>query len=224
MKQNTFIFIIILLLMTNIKETEIFDKMEFINRRIYAFNRGIDYILTDPATKIYVNIVPKFITNRIDDFFKNSEEIQNLIVYYKILNKEDFYYHVSRIMINSTFGLLGLFDIAKKIKKPYKEYNLNNIFLFHKSSYIMIPVIGPGTLKNTIFLLTTQIFNPYIYIFKDLIIFYFLEIINKKSQIMFDNMFFHKNFIDSYSFLKDIYMQNIMKEDEDKDYLLEPPE
>lgn len=213
MKQIIITLILIFFFSSNIKifDSDEYDRIENLNRRIYAFNRGIDYILINPIIKIYINVVPEFLKNRINNFFRHANELQNILIYLIVLDRKEFYLYINRIIINSTLGLLGIFDVAAKMKIPYKTHDLDKILLFYKSRYMILPIIGPGSFKNNIFLLSTQIFNPYIYIFNNMAIYYLLEIINERSKIMLDNDFFYKNMIDGYSFLKDIYMQNIIK-------------
>ena len=226
MKHCISIFIIFLLFFFS---TQCNDKcqnnlLESINRRIYSFNRGVDKILLIPSSSAYINFIPQAINDKINNFYTNIFEIQNLFFYLIFYNFEHFLVSFSRVTINSTLGLFGLFDISKKSNLLYKDFNFNIIFQTYKSTYMMLPIIGPGTIRTNVYLLCTQILNPIIYIFNRLAVYYFLEIIVKRSTLMFDTTFFHKTMLDGYSFLKDIYIQNMENENNKNNSFLNEPD
>lgn len=225
MKQLLSIFIIFLLFFFSIQCNDKCrnDLLESTNRRIYAFNRGIDKILVLPVSAAYITFTPDTITENINNFYTNISEIQNLLLSLFFCNPNQILLFFSRIIINSTFGFIGFFDIAKKTNLTHQNIDFNALLNLYKSNYIMLPVLGPGTIKTNIYLLFTQILNPFIYIFNKLAIYYFLELIIKRSNLMFDTTFFHTNMFDGYSFLKDIYIQNLYKEYADMDIFLDEP-
>jgi phospholipid-binding lipoprotein MlaA len=205
MRKFIYILFFTPLLMINFGIT---DPFESINRRLYSFNRGIDNILIMPCTNFYIKVLPKFIENPINNFLKNILDIQNCILY--ILNFDFSKAKISfiRFFLNSTIGLCGFLDIASKFNFNYTYFDFN--LLKHGSYgsyYIFIPFIGPNTLISTSYILISQLFNPYVFMFNDILIYYFLEIINKRSILPFDTDFFHKKMTDGYVFLKDIYIQ-----------------
>lgn len=189
-------------------DCKVFD---FFNRRIYAFNRGVDKIVLDPSVSVYINLTPVIVENSVNNFFKNISEIQNLTFFFLLKDTDGMLNSFSRFVINTTFGFLGFFDLASRVDLFYRYVDLKNLFNkygYIESTYIMLPFIGPGTIKNNFSLLVAQILNPCFYVLNNFVFYCFFEIVRKKSLIVFDGEFFHKSMFDGYSFLKDIYMQN----------------
>jgi len=225
MRQGIFISILFLLFFFNFKCENMLnaDMLESFNRRMYAFNRGVDRVLLMPSTSFYIDVVPDVIDNGIDNFLKNISECQNFFLNLVTFKLDDLCSGLSRLVINSTFGFCGFVDLSANVNIFYKFFDFNSVFGFYKSRYMMLPIVGPGTIKSNIYLLFIQLLNPCVYLFDKLFIYYFFEVINKKSQIVFDSDFFHKNMVDGYSFLKDIYMQNIGFKEIEHDFFLEEP-
>ncbi len=226
MKFSIIIFILVGLISSvdNISKDEDVEKL---SRRIYSFNRGVDKIFLDPVTTVYVKVTPSFVKTGFNNFFRNIVDCQNTVssLFYK-----DWYNCINSLMrftINSTVGIFGTFDVADYIVGlKYEEIDNNILGLFYdgKVRYIVAPVIGPGAFIDHMNLLTIQLLNPYVYLINTIPLFYFIEIINKKSILMFDNNFFHKTMEDGYLFLKDAHAQRsiFLLNPEDDSFLDEP--
>lgn len=209
MKYSALFFLIILIYFSsfNIIPNE---RIEFLNRRIYSFNRGLDKIFSNPCTDFYIKFCPNFFTNKIDNFFTNLFDIQNLFFNFLYLDLNNLKKNFLIVFINSTYGIFGLFKVSDFFNLSYKKYSLFNdkFFKLSNNSYIFFPFLGPF-LKNHIFnLLFFQIINPFMYFFNNLYFYLLLEFFNKRSHIYIDDNFFHSSFLDGYSFLKDVYFQH----------------
>ena len=185
------------------------NSLEFLNRRVYSFNRGIDKVFLNPCTEFYLNVCPTFLSSKIDNFFSNLYDIQNVFLNLFFFKFGEFNNFLCKVLINSTFGFLGIINLSY-------NFNFTSITSFFNMSffpfnidkkYIILPFIGPGLTNYNFNLLIFQLCNPLFYIFNDLSFFYFFTLILKKSIIYFDINFFHLNFLDGYSFLKNIYFQ-----------------
>lgn len=209
MKYVLFIFLFIFVLFFN-SNTLSSDKLELLNRRIYAFNRGIDKVFLNSCVETYINVVPESLALKINNFFSNLFDVQNLFLNLFLLKFKNFDKILPKVIINSTFGFLGFFDLAEKFNLNVEFisfFNMKSFPIILSKKYIFLPVIGPGLTMYNLNILILQLFNPFFYIVNNLSFFYFIDLINKKSQIYFDSNFFHINFLDGYSFLKDIYFQ-----------------
>lgn len=134
----------------------LFGKTDYIsplNRRFYAFNRFTDRNVIYPVMTTYNYYVPNFIQDRIKNFVSNFGDIRNtanLLLQFRILEAIE---STFRFGINSTIGLLGMFDVASKMGiKKYQE-TLGNTLAYYgvgEGFYIMAPLIGPTTLRDSI--------------------------------------------------------------------------
>lgn len=221
-----FFFVLFFFCFLNISNLKIDDSF---NRRIYSFNRGFDKSFLNPSLTIYIEIFPSFLDKNISNFINNTSELNNLFF---LFLKSDFHSitnSLHRFFLNFYFGFLGFFDVSQFNDKFYKNFDFQ-MFMFSCGLkdfvYMIIPVIGPSTLYFNFGLIFLHIINPYFYFFDNVFFYYFLEILNKKSVVLFDINFFHGVMIDGYTFLKDVYIQNIeslFNVDVDN-FLFEPPD
>lgn len=205
---NIFLFFLVFVLLGKSFE---YGDLDFLNRRIYSFNRGVDKTLLSPAISFYVDVIPSSADCKISDFVKNVSDFQNFFISVFELNFYLLKSCVSRVFINFDFGLFGFLDIASSANFVYFKLDFKDVLRFYGynySNYIVFPVIGPMTIRDVISLFFVQLFVPQFYFLRYLVLYYFFDVVFKRSKIFFDMEFFNSSAIDGYSFLKDIYLQN----------------
>lgn len=129
------------------------DPYEGYNRTMYAANKQIDKFLIKPPAQFYSYIIPSPVKYMVSNFFENIEDINVMIN--DFLQGE--HYQVpktfSRIFLNSTFGILGLIDVATDIGLPKRTNDFGITFgkwSMADSSYFVLPIMGPSTLRDTL--------------------------------------------------------------------------
>ncbi len=219
-------FVLFYLCFLNLSNFKIDDSL---NRRIYSFNRGFDKSFLNPSVTIYIKVCPSFIDNSLSNFINNMSEVNNLFFLFFKSDLNSITNSLYRFFLNFYFGFLGFLDIAQLNSKSYRSFDFQ-IFMFLSGFkdfiYMMIPFVGPSTLYFNFGLIILHVINPYFYFFDTVFFYYFLEILNKKSIVVFDINFFHSVMIDGYTFLKDIYLQNIesLFNIDSDNFLFEPPD
>ena len=171
MKKITLIIILSLLLSFNVnagssgdqklseKENGIVkDCFEGINRGVFAFNKALDNILFEPIAKGY-RILPSPIRTGASKALGNLSNvvtIPNNILQGEIKKAGN---NTARFAINTTIGILGLFDPASKLgfEKLEKEDYGQTLATWGvgEGCYIVLPVLGPSTARDTVASLTT---------------------------------------------------------------------
>jgi len=127
------------------------DPLEGVNRAIYGFNKTADNIILKPVAKAYNYTVPKPAKNSIGNFFNNLAEplnIANNALQGKGSRALDSTY---RFLINSSIGMLGLFDVATHYKIQPAREDLGQTFAawgVKPGPYIMLPLLGPTNLRD----------------------------------------------------------------------------
>lgn len=184
------------------------NKIEFFNKRIYTFNRSLDIFFFEKITEEYIKIIPDNLKENLNNFFSNIEEIQNTT--FNLIEKKEY---TNRIIINTILGIGGIYDIANflNIKKKNINTNLKIIKNNNLKIFLILPIIGPNNIYNHINIIKYQIINPFLYQKKFLYLYYILYIINKKTHLIYNYNFFHKNLINGYSFLKNVFLQKILE-------------
>lgn len=129
------------------------DPLELFNRPMFIFNDKMYFWLLKPVAQGYKFITPDFFRKGVSNFFKNIAMPGRLAGCLMQGKGKEAEAEVARFLVNSTFGLAGLFDLTSHIKEmnPPDEdpgqalgsYGIGNGF------YIVWPLVGPSTLRDT---------------------------------------------------------------------------
>ena len=132
--------------------SEVKDCFEGLNRATFAFNQALDGIIVKPLASAYKTLpspVRAGISNSLDN-------LSNLITIPNNLLQGDFSeagVNTGRFIINSTVGILGIVDVAQHLGFPEYEKEDYGQSLgklgFGPGCYIVLPVLGPSTIRDT---------------------------------------------------------------------------
>ena len=147
--------IIILLFISTIsfsEEVKNVDPLEGLNRGIWGFNDTVINSIGRPVVNLYETVVPTPIRNGIVNFFGNLNEIPNAansLLQGKVTEAAN---DTARFLINTTFGLVGLFDVAKSVGlHAGEEEDFGQtlaVWGVGEGPYLMLPFLGPSTLRD----------------------------------------------------------------------------
>lgn len=188
------------------------DPLEPVNRKIYAFNDGLDRYLLRPVGKGYNAVLPQPVRNGVGNFFDNwtyPVTIVNGFLQGKMgQGTED----LVRFVFNSTFGVLGFFDAASAAGMEKHDEDFGLTFArwgVPQGPYIVIPVLGPATARSGVGILANVQVNPVVQLSNSsvrdkLLILWFIE--SRAALIGPDEVI--QDAFDPYLFLRDAYLQN----------------
>jgi len=129
------------------------DCFESVNRGIFAFNQGLDKVIFKPLAKGYRKL-PQPVRSGTSNALNNLESlitIPNNILQGQI---KDASINSLRLIINSTLGIAGIFDVAsyygleKRDKEDYGQ-TLGALGV-GAGCYFVLPVLGPTTVRDSI--------------------------------------------------------------------------
>lgn len=150
------------------KFIEVYDPLEPLNRRIYYFNYYLDKYLLIPAVDAYEYVTPNLVQEGVSNFFTNLEGISTFINSLLQFKGKKATITLARFAINSTFGILGLFDVASALELPktYEDFGLTMAkYGVGDGAYLVLPALGPSNLRDATGLglgkLTLAETNPY---------------------------------------------------------------
>ena len=136
-------------------ETPREDPLEGANIQSYEAVQAVDRAIVAPVAMGYKHAVPKPIRHGISNFINNLDEPVVALNYLLQLKPGKAAETLGRFAINSTIGLGGLIDVAKK--KPFnlpRRYNgLANTLGFYgigPGPFLFLPGIGPTTVRDLI--------------------------------------------------------------------------
>lgn len=132
---------------------ERYDPLEPINRGIFKFNDTVDKAVLKPVAQGYEAVVPEPVRTSVGNFFSNLDDV--IVIANDLLQ---FKFHkaasdTTRFVFNSTFGVLGLFDVATGWDLPKHDEDFGQTFGYWgigNGPYLVLPILGPSTLRDTI--------------------------------------------------------------------------
>jgi phospholipid-binding lipoprotein MlaA len=127
-----------------------YDPWERFNRFAYRFNARFDETIFLPVANTYRR-APRPVRAGVHNFFGNVAEIDSVINYTLQWRLKYGLRSVERFVINSTIGIGGLFDVATKLKLPGTATGFATTLAkwgMHPGPYLVIPLLGPSTLRD----------------------------------------------------------------------------
>jgi phospholipid-binding lipoprotein MlaA len=127
------------------------DPLEPTNRAIFAFNNFLDRIILEPIAKGYRYITPKPVRTGISNFLKNLSS--PIIFANDLLQGEPRRSGttVARFAVNTTVGILGIFDVASNMGLPYHNEDFGQtlaVWGIGEGPYLMVPLLGPSNPRD----------------------------------------------------------------------------
>ncbi|MGH0036237.1 MAG: MlaA family lipoprotein [Myxococcota bacterium] len=139
------------------------DPIERFNRGVLGFNRFLDRWIFDPVTRAYQFAVPSPVRRSVHRLFLNLNSPP--ILANDILQMEwtDAGVTLSRFVVNSTVGVVGLFDVAAHMGLERHESDFGQTLRLadvESGPYLVVPVLGPSTARDTAGAVMDSFFNP----------------------------------------------------------------
>lgn len=187
------------------------DPFESINRELYKFNMAFDATVLKPPTKLYYQYVPAPVRGGINNVFNNIAMLPTIGNDILQLQGHHAIHDFARFYLNSTLGLAGIGDVASNLGIPLhrNDFGLTLASWGNTTSpYIMIPFLGPSTIRDGFGMVLDYTFlTPYPLI-ADQILYGILSTryIDLRSQMMDGEDMLHDS-IDPYIFMRDAYLQ-----------------
>jgi len=143
-----------------------YDPLEPVNRPIKAFNDTFDRLLLRPIAKGYEAVIPRVIRQRVTDFSRNLNTplvgINNLLQGKGAAATND----LGRFIMNSTFGLGGLFDPATSAGFERNNEDFGQTLAAWgapSGPYLVLPVFGPSTVRDGLMTPLNILADPLVY-------------------------------------------------------------
>ena len=189
------------------------DPYEAYNRQVFNLNMKFDTYVLRPITIGYVSFAPEPIRNVIANFYNNLRDFVTLgddILQLEGMNSMQ---TTMRIGLNSTFGLLGIIDVASSMGLPQHKNTFGNtmkVWGWNNSSYFMVPLYGPGTIRDELGIGVDIFFNPMWYLINDDWIsggLFGINLINMRSKYLGQDQLLEQS-LDPYATIRDMYLQH----------------
>lgn len=150
------------------------DPFETVNRGIFAFNEVVDNIVLQPVARAYRNIVPEYGRQRVTNVLVNLT--QPVVFLNSVLqgDPENAFSSLFTFVLNSTLGIGGIFDFAganTTLKVHPEDFGQTlGVWGFGSGSYIVLPIIGPSSARDTVGLVADWFSDPFNYADNDIVV------------------------------------------------------
>jgi phospholipid-binding lipoprotein MlaA len=183
------------------------DPYEGFNRKMYAFNDGVDDYVAKPISDAYKFVTPQFVQTGVFNFFNNLKNI-NIVLNDVLQAKfEQSAQDSGRFMINTTVGLAGLFDVAKEFGLEQNEEDFEQtlaVWGVPQGSYLVLPFLGPSTARGIPGAIFDTAANPVTYVGAPVQL---VSMLNSRANAEGALKFIDEAALDPYVFTRESFLQ-----------------
>lgn len=188
------------------------DPLEPMNRKVALFNDVLDDNVLTPVARGYRDYTPSPVQTGVSNFFRNLSDVSSTLNNGLQLKGRDAAESLMRVMVNTTIGVYGIFDVATDIglqRHPEDFGQTLGYWGVPSGPYLVLPLFGPSTVRDTSVLpLETSV---------DLVRQHddvpvrnramTLRIVEKRASLLQTSDLLSGAAIDKYSFTRDSYLQ-----------------
>lgn len=209
-------FLVLLLLasahFTFSDEIQKVDPLEDINRVFYELNFNLlDPVIIKPIAIIYDQATPKPVRQVLRNFFSNLDEVPSLVNNTLQGKFGQAGNNAGRFLMNTTIGLGGFFDVAKKAGlQPGEDEDFGQtlaVWGVPAGPYLMLPFFGPSTFRDAPSNFVDSLFDPFSYNNRlpVRVAIKGIDLIALRADLLgIDDVISG----DEYLFIRDVYLQN----------------
>lgn len=199
------------------------DPLEPVNRKVYKFNDTFDRYAARPVAKAYRDYTPSPVRRGVGNFFGNARYPITVANHYLQGDFHDGTADLTRFVVNTLFGFVGLVDVASSMGLPEHDEDFGQTLGAYgvgQGAYIVLPFLGPSTGRDAIGRGVDQFVDP-LNLVDDtatslaLRAAYLVDV--RASLLGFDRSV--RTAFDPYSFVRTAYLEDRLKEVHDG----EPP-
>ncbi len=188
------------------------DPWQPANRPVFGFNEGVDRYALEPVATGWDWVFPDPVQNSVNRFFENLAMprtfLNDVLQGKPIAAAQD----LGRFTVNSTAGVLGLFDVASRLDIPANVEDFGQTlgaWGLPEGPYMVLPLLGPSTVRDTLALPVDSVARiwPFFVGTAVGIGVSATEILNTRSLYLEEVRENRRTALDYYVFVRDAYLQ-----------------
>lgn len=199
------------------------DPWEGFNRAMFRFNDTADRWFLKPTAISYRQVTPIFMQTGITNFFSNLSEINNVlndVLQWKWGQAGN---DTGRFLVNSTIGIVGLFDVAQHMGMEVSDGEdfgqTLAVWGFSSGPYLVVPLVGPSTVRDVPGEVVTWYASPLTYIDENAVEYSLkaLDVVQTRASLLHAESLLKG---DRYVLMRDAYLQRreyLIKDGEQED-------
>ena len=187
------------------------DPLEPLNRAVFGFNEVVDDNILQPVAKTYKYITPDPVETGVSNFFSNLGEVSTIANDVLQLKFGQAGNDILRFSINTTLGVLGIFDVASSmgLKKNKEDFGQTlGYWGVPQGPYLVLPFLGassfrdaPGTFADMAISPVEQLHN------KEQLTANTLNVIDIRARLLRATRILDTAAKDKYIFIRESYLQ-----------------
>jgi phospholipid-binding lipoprotein MlaA len=188
------------------------DPFEGFNRGVYQFNETFDEYLAKPVASGYRKVLHVEIRNRVSNFFSNIQDIFIGVNNFLQGKFEQGVNDWARFTFNSTFGLLGIHDVASDMGLEKHNEDFGQTFGRWGSPpgpYLMLPFLSSSTVRDAAGTALDWTFAPLTEVrpidLRNTL--YGVYFVNTRAELLDASRILEEAALDKYVFQRDAYLQ-----------------
>lgn len=192
------------------------DPFEGINRATYAFNDVVDENLLKPVAKGYQKVTPEFFRAGVSNLFTNIGDVATAINNLLQGKGGDAASDAGRFFVNSTLGVLGLFDVATPMGLEKHDEDFGQTlgkWGINSGPFLMLPLMGPSTLRDAVSRPVDSYAGYFRYVdhIPSRNTAFGVEIIDLRAHLLGASSTLDTAALDKYQFIRDAYLQRRLR-------------
>jgi phospholipid-binding lipoprotein MlaA len=188
------------------------DPMEPMNRALYEFHDTVDTAVVKPVVQAYVDLVPELIRRGVSNVFNNIDDLFSAVNGFLQGKPDKAGDDLGRVLLNTGFGLGGIFDLASMIgiERGNEDFGQTfGVWGFPQGPYLFVPFLGPTTVRDGAGVLARVALGPVGYI-PDVPLrnsLYGLGGVDLRAQALGAGALVDTAALDRYLFIRNAYLQ-----------------
>src|SRR5688572_10059325 len=187
------------------------DPWEKFNRSMYVFNDALDRAIAKPAAKGYKKVTPQFVRTGISNVITNIDTVPTIVNGLLQGKVRQAGRDSARFLLNTTLGLGGLFDPASSAGLELNDEDFGQTlgkWGVKPGPYLMLPFLGPSTVRDTFARIPDQYTYPVNYLEDDStrILIRGVDFIDLRADLLELDAQLERSY-DRYAFIRNAWMQ-----------------
>lgn len=186
------------------------DPLEKMNRAVFRFNQKVDKYFFKPVSEGYVKLLPRPVRTGIKNIFANLWEpttIVNDLLQGKFSRAA---LDTTRFVVNSTMGLLGIFDVATRFELYRHDEDFGQTFAvwgIPSGPYLVLPFLGPSNIRDATGTAIRMVYtDPVSIVNEDTIIPATMRLVDLRARLLGTEDILAQQ-LDPYLFFRESYRQ-----------------
>lgn len=196
----------------SVSRSERIDPWERWNRRVYKFNDKVDEAVLKPVATTYTKVVPEPVRRGVNNFFGNVSDVWSAVNNMLQGKFSNGLQDMVRVGTNTLFGLGGFLDVASEFGADRQGEDLGQTlgrWGMAPGPYVVWPVIGPSTLRDSIALPLDVQVSPALAMSSNAAkaATAGLQAVNQRANLLGASGMLNDIALDKYVFVRDAYLQ-----------------